>query len=198
MMTLLVRSSTLVCLKSGQSLLCPPTLPIMLKFTWHCSFFQRGVFLMQKNNWSVVSIRQSRGGGRDRPLRFKMKTLCVVAAVLSLASLGHSASLACQNLTAPVQQGPDVGNFTIIVMMFGFFGLVALVFQKVMSLQHGVCMNNHILNLCLPGVWELVCHSHVFLQLPGNNLGRFTSLNQCQSSIHCNRNYKPLQCLCGG
>lgn len=39
-----------------------------------------------------------------------MKTLCVVAAVLSLASLSQSASLACQNLTEPLEQGPDVSN----------------------------------------------------------------------------------------
>lgn len=81
---------------------------------------------------------EERDRERQTALCFKMKTLCVVAAVLSFASLGHSASLACQNLTSPVQQGPDVGNFAIIFTMFVFLFGDVCVSESDMSLQYGV------------------------------------------------------------
>lgn len=49
-----------VCVMSVQSLQKGPTVLVML--TWHHNFSERGVFLMQENNWSVASIKRRRGG----------------------------------------------------------------------------------------------------------------------------------------
>lgn len=47
-----------------------------------------------------------------------MKALCVIAVVLSLASLCQSVSLACPNLMKPVEKSPDVSNFACSILRF--------------------------------------------------------------------------------
>lgn len=88
-----------------------------------------------------------------------MKTLCSVAAVLGLATLCHSASLACQNLTNPLPQGPDVGNYVIICMMLVF--LFCDFFISIWP-QYHECVNNCIFNPAVyqvSGTWYIIAVS---------------------------------------
>lgn len=74
----------------------------------------------------------------ETALSFKMKTLCVVAAVLSLATLSQSASLACQNLTKPLEQGPDVSGTWHFVALSSSQCVFTTLINSLLSLSYQV------------------------------------------------------------
>lgn len=160
---------------------------------------------MQKSNWSVVSIKQS-AEREIAAVAVTMKTACVVAAVLSLVSLCHSSSLACHNLTKPVEQGPNVSKIYIFSKktktknlwwenLLGVFPMLVCwsVFLKCyLLLPSRGSDENKLQHFQLSAVWDVVLCGFVVEPLCVHHIVQFTLQRKLQIYNNPDRNCKSL------